>query len=270
MGVNGLYNALKAAVPDAAQPCSLETYRGQSLAVDISIIVYQIVKAYQLTNSAGVVTNHIRGVATIAKKFDRAGVKPVFVFDGRPHELKTATLAKRKATASGNPLPPNAFADVWRVLTSLGHVCIQAEGEGEAACAALCQAGQCAAVVTEDSDALLFGADVLRGLTRAKDTPTCWSITRVLAGLKMTQAQFIHYAVLLGTDYSPRVYGPVTALKKHQQAPANPEVEEYYAQPATHLPLVYDLTPPAKSIESLREWFTLLEFSPATIEKILS
>ena len=49
-----------------------------------------------LTNEAGEVTAHIQGMLTRTTRMLEAGIKPVFVFDGKPPEAKADELAKRR------------------------------------------------------------------------------------------------------------------------------------------------------------------------------
>ena len=52
--------------------------------------------AAQLTNEAGEVTSHLQGLWYRTLKFVESGIKPVYVFDGKPPALKGGELAKRK------------------------------------------------------------------------------------------------------------------------------------------------------------------------------
>jgi flap endonuclease-1 len=273
MGVQGLYPFLKTKAPAAHHERPLSSFAGSTIAVDVSIFVYQICRAYQLHNSLGELTNHVRGMASVARRLRDAGVKPIFMFDGTPHELKAATLAKRAAAVAASsftPLGRAIFDDVWHLLTSLGYTCLRATGEAEAACAALCTGGFAQAVATEDSDALLFGADVVRGLTKSTGVPTLIVRGEVLATLGLTQSQFVQFAILLGTDYSPRVLGPATALKKYAQHPPG-EVHAYYMDAGSHLPIVFELAPvppTADTLSQLKEWLARFEYSDKTVTAI--
>ena len=50
----------------------------------------------QLTNDAGEVTSHLQGMWYRTLKMMEHGIKPVYVFEGKPPTLKSGTLAKRK------------------------------------------------------------------------------------------------------------------------------------------------------------------------------
>merc|ERR1719321_1561243 len=57
--------------------------------------------SYQnLTNEAGEVTSHIIGMLTRTIRLMENGIKPVYVFDGKPPELKLGELAARRAKAA--------------------------------------------------------------------------------------------------------------------------------------------------------------------------
>ena len=49
-----------------------------------------------LMNEEGEVTSHLQGFFNRCANLLEAGIKPVFVFDGRPPTLKSGELAKRK------------------------------------------------------------------------------------------------------------------------------------------------------------------------------
>merc|ERR1719505_277628 len=49
-----------------------------------------------LTNEAGETTSHIIGFLTRTLKILEAGIKPVYVFDGKAPELKSGELSKRR------------------------------------------------------------------------------------------------------------------------------------------------------------------------------
>nr|TKW29272.1 hypothetical protein SEVIR_3G385200v2 [Setaria viridis] len=54
-----------------------------------------------LTNEAGEVTSHLQGMLNRTVRMLEAGIKPVFVFDGEPPEMKKKELAKRSLKRNG-------------------------------------------------------------------------------------------------------------------------------------------------------------------------
>ena len=121
------------------------------------------------------------------------GIKPVYVFDGKPPNLKGGELAKRAerrdeaqkqlqaAEEAGNvedidkfnrrlvKVTPDHTNEAKQLLKLMGIPYIDAPCEAEAQCAALVKAGKVFATATEDMDALTFGCDVLlRRLTSSE------------------------------------------------------------------------------------------------------
>ena len=177
------------------------------------------------------------------------GIKPVYVFDGKPPELKGGELAKRqerraeaqenleKATETGDAENVDKFTrrlvkvtkehgeECRKLLKLMGVPYVEAPCEAEAQCCALVKAGKVYAVGTEDMDALTFGGDVLvRHLTfsEAKKMPIKeFTLRKVLEGLEMTQEQFIDLCILLGCDYCDTIKGigpkrAVDLVKEHK------------------------------------------------------
>jgi len=96
--------------------------------------------------------------------------------------------------------------------------------EAEEECARMCRANRVKYCVTEDIDALSFGAPiVLRGATGP--APEVIVLETVLSELRLTDRQFIDMCILSGCDFTPKPpgYGPATSLKdilKHKSLSA--------------------------------------------------
>lgn len=157
------------------------------------------------------------------------GLKPIWVFDGKPPVLKSGELAKRKkakkaakekleeAAEVGDQVEvakavkgtvhvtPKHNEEAKKLLRMMGVPVVEAPTEAEAQCAELVKKGKAWAVGTEDMDALTFGAPILlRYLTysEARKKPVVEvHLDKVLEGLKMSQDQFIDLCILMGCDY---------------------------------------------------------------------
>jgi flap endonuclease-1 len=87
----------------------MENLTGRRVAVDASMALYQFLVAVrmaagsgqaasmQLTNANGDVTSHVQGMFNRTIKMMASGVRPVYVFDGKPPQMKGGELAKRMA-----------------------------------------------------------------------------------------------------------------------------------------------------------------------------
>ncbi|RLN40440.1 hypothetical protein C2845_PM01G25020 [Panicum miliaceum] len=200
-----------------------------------------------LTNESGEVT---RQEISLASPMSSAGyVEPditlliltllsfyaSFVFDGEPPEMKKKELAKRslkrddatkdlnRAIEIGDEDSVEKFSkrtvkvtkkhndDCKRLLRLMGVPVVEAPGEAEAQCAALCENHQVYAVASEDTDSLTFGARrFLRHLTDLgyrKSPVTEFEVSKVLEELGLTMDQFIDLCILSGCDYCENIKG---------------------------------------------------------------
>merc|ERR1719291_632389 len=111
-----------------------------------------------------------------------SGIKPVYVFDGKPPELKLQELAARrekrdeakanlaKAVEQGNAeqilkstkmtvkVTKEQNEETKTLLRLMGVPVVEAPSEAEATCAALCRDGKVYAAATEDADCLTRGS----------------------------------------------------------------------------------------------------------------
>merc|ERR1712216_536331 len=196
-----------------------------------------------LTNEAGEVTSHIIGMLTRTIRLMENGIKPVYVFDGKPPELKLQELAERRAkrdTATANLQTAMESGDQQQILKAtkgtvrvtkeqnqqtkellklMGIPVVEAPSEAEATCAALCRDGKVYAAATEDADCLTFGTKTLvRNLMAAESQKKQIlevSLERVLEQLNITMVQFIDFCILSGCDYCDTIkgVGPSTAMR---------------------------------------------------------
>merc|ERR1711972_1194234 len=196
-----------------------------------------------LTNEAGEVTSHIIGMLTRTIRLMENGIKPVYVFDGKPPELKLAELAERrqkrddatanlqtamesgdqeqilKATKGTVRVTKEQNEQTKQLLRLMGIPVVDAPSEAEATCAALCRDGKVYAAATEDADCLTFGTKVLvRNLMAAESQKKQIlevSLERVLEQLNITMDQFIDFCILSGCDYCDTLkgVGPSTAMR---------------------------------------------------------
>merc|ERR1719145_227518 len=200
--------------------------------------------SYQnLTNEAGEVTSHIIGMLTRSIRLMENGIKPVYVFDGKPPELKLAELAERrkkreeakenlqqaihegdaeavlKNTKMTTKVTREQNEQTKKLLRLMGLPIVDAPSEAEATCAALCRDGKVYGAATEDADCLTFGTKTLvRNLMAAesqKKTILEVSLQVALEQLNVSMDQFIDFCILSGCDYCDTLkgVGPSTAIK---------------------------------------------------------
>ncbi|KAF0310677.1 Flap endonuclease 1 [Amphibalanus amphitrite] len=200
-----------------------------------------------LTSADGETTSHLMGMFYRTIRMVDNGIKPCYVFDGKPPEMKGGELAKRaerreeaqkalsQAEEQGNQQDIDKFSrrlvkvtkthvdECKQLLKLMGIPFVEAPCEAEAQCAALVKAGKVYGTATEDMDALTFGSNVLlRHMTfsEARKMPIKeFHLSNVLAETGLSQQEFIDLCILMGCDYcdSIRGIGPKRAIELIQK-----------------------------------------------------
>ncbi|KAK7881604.1 hypothetical protein WMY93_030013 [Mugilogobius chulae] len=167
-----------------------------------------------LQNEDGETTSHLMGMFYRTIRMLEHGIKPVYVFDGKPPQLKSQELSKRgerRAEAGSLKVTKQHNDECKQLLKLMGVPYIEAPCEAEASCAALVKAGKVFATATEDMDGLTFGTNVLlRHLTasEAKKLPIQeFHFSKMLQDIGLTNEQFIDLCILLGCDYCGTIKG---------------------------------------------------------------
>ena len=238
---------------------TLESFASRIIAIDAYNALYQFlatIRGYdgaQLADSQGAVTSHLSGLFYRNINFLSLGIRPVYVFDGKPPSMKSAEIMRRKkakkdasikyerAISEGNMADARKYAqqttsmqdgmvdDSKKLLDMFGIPYVDAPSEGEATAAYMTQTGKAYASASQDFDSVLFGAKKLvRNFTNSgrrkipnRNTyvdvvPEIIESSRTLEELKLTKEQLVDIGILIGTDFNPDGFervGPKTALK---------------------------------------------------------
>jgi len=240
------------------QDIELDFLAGKRVGVDSYNMLYQFLASIRgpdgmpLADTHGNVTSHLTGLFYRTLNMMGQGIKPVYVFDGKPSQLKSKTLAKRRevrtdaesksstALKEGNleeaqkfgsralRLTPDMVNEAKEMLTLMGVPVVEAPQEGEAQASVMVSKGQLFGAVSQDFDCLLFGATHLFrniGITGKRKVAgknfyvevksQHIELANVLTQLKIDRKKLIWLGILVGTDFNekfPRI-GPKTALK---------------------------------------------------------
>lgn len=253
MGIKGLAKLLSDEAPDCIREVPLSSLQGRKIAVDASMAIYQFLiavrsggpnqQATMLTNADGETTSHIQGIFNRTIRFIVEGIRPVYVFDGKPPQFKSGELLKRREKRAKAEEALKAAEEVGdveeqdkqskrlvragtkenedciRLLGLMGVPVIRAPCEAEAQAASLARSGKVYATATEDMDALTFRTPVqVRKMTfaNAKNSDVQQiDYAKAISGLGISHDQFVDLCILLGCDYCETIrgIGPKTALR---------------------------------------------------------
>ena len=229
------------------------------MAVDANNMLYQFLALIRMrdgrpfTDAHGNVTSHLLGLLMrTTRLMGDYAVHPIFVFDGKPPELKMNTLKTRREyrerarkeweaavvqrnysaawskAVTMNSLTQAMQDDAKKVLGFLGIPVVQAPQEGEAQAAHMAAQGNVWAANSRDYDSVLFGSPRLvryvtisgqeflpsKGVARPL-VPEIIELKVLLESLQITREQLVDLAILVGTDFNEGIkgVGPKTALK---------------------------------------------------------
>ena len=105
---------------------------------------------------------------------------------------------------------------IKELLTSLGVMYIQGNGEAESICANMYKLGLVDLCITEDTDILPFGGGIaLRAMNNNGKSVMEYNLSVILDELDLTYKQFVEFCILCGCDYTCTItqVGPATAYK---------------------------------------------------------
>lgn len=260
----------------------LSNLKEKTICVDAFNSLYQFLSTIRqidgtpLMDSKKRITSHLSGIFYRNLTLLEEGIKLIYVFDGKPPELKHKTFQEREngreiareryESAMGEEdfekmkryssqlvrLDNDMIKESKELLEAMGIAVVQAPGEGEAEAAHLAKIrNDIYASASQDYDSLLFGAPkLIRNLTLAKKRKTIngWAevkpeiieLEKVLNYLEINLDQLICLGILVGTDYNPKGI-PGIGQKKALQ------IVKKYKQPV----LIFDSV--KEQIENLAE-----------------
>lgn len=236
----------------------LEELSTRTLAIDAFNTLYQFITVIRqpdgtpLMDKRGRITSHLSGIFYRTIKLLEVGIKPVYVFDGKPPIFKKRTVEEReehrkeaerkffeaakrgdieemrKYAVQSARLQDYMVSSAKELLDAMGIPFVEAPSEGEAQAACMAREEKVWAAASQDYDALLFGAPrLVRNLAitgkrklpgrnvYVEVKPELILLNEVLKELGISRRQLIWMGILLGTDYNEKApgVGPKKALE---------------------------------------------------------
>lgn len=239
--INELVNEVKRTI-------TFENLLNKRVAIDAFNTIYQFLAIIRqrdgtlLMDDEGNVTSHLSGLFYRTINFLEHNIRPIFVFDGTPSELKLDTIEERrkikeeykekmikakeeedfreakKYAQLTSKLDENMIEESKKLINYFGIPIVDASSEGEAQSAYLVQLGDAWACASQDYDTLLFGGErLIRNFAvsrtvKVRDTSKTLDIEYISLGkflehLKISREQLVEMGVLIGTDFFPGIKG---------------------------------------------------------------
>ncbi|TFF90872.1 MAG: flap endonuclease-1 [Promethearchaeota archaeon] len=248
-------------VKDVKRTITFENLFNKRIAIDAFNTIYQFLAIIRqpdgtpLKDYNGNVTSHLSGIFYRTINFLEHNIRPIYVYDGKPSQLKLETIADRrrvkeeakekmqKAQEKGDLEEARKFAQMTsklsgdmieeskKLLEYLGIPVIEAASEGESQSAYLVEQGDAWGCASQDYDTLLFGGErLIRNFAvsrskKVRDTSVTLdieyiSLSKFLENLNITREQLIDMGILIGTDFFEGIKGvgqhtALDLIKKH-------------------------------------------------------
>lgn len=235
-------------VGEVKRTITFENLFQKKLAIDAFNTLYQFLAIIRqrdgtpLKDYDGNVTSHLSGLFYRTINFLEHRIKPIYVFDGKPSQLKTETIEARKKVKQEarekmikaqededfeqarkyaqqtSKLTSEMLEESKKLIDYMGVPIVQAKSEGEAQSAYLVEKGDAWGCASQDYDTLLFGGKRLIrnfAVSRSKkvgDTKVTLdiefiSLEKFLKKLGITREQLIEMGILIGVDFFPGIKG---------------------------------------------------------------
>jgi flap endonuclease-1 len=197
MGIKNLSALINQYAPKSVAKKQFNDLNGKKIVIDASLLIYSYVIAirntsYDLTNINGDMTSHIHAVVSKTLLYLDNSITPIFVFDGKPPNLKNEVLDKRrddrqiarkllddasedetdkkiKLFKKTTTITSKQMDQCKEILRAMGIPVIEAPEESDSQCASLTIHNDVYGVGSEDMDILTFGAKkLLRNISSSK------------------------------------------------------------------------------------------------------
>jgi len=249
--------------------------KGKIIAIDAFNALYQFLSSIRgydgspLKDNNGKITSHLQGLFSRTLNLMGKGIKPIYVFDGEPPELKFKEIRQRserkieakqkyndaideeniddmyKYSKQFVRLDYEMIEDSKKLISAMGLPVVQAKSEAEGQTAFMCKQKDVDYSASQDYDSLLFGAPkLLRNLTLSQKRKTSSgkivytfieeiTLKDVLKELDITQEQLIVLGILVGTDFNQggiKGIGPKKALKLVKEHKTEKDFERMFEE----------------------------------------
>jgi flap endonuclease-1 len=228
MGIKNFFKFIEKYSPESIKNTKIIDYKNKVIGIDANLMLYKIIFAirangYDLKNNNIIIT-HVHTLLLKLLAFKKYNIKPIFVYDNAPPELKYNTLEERDelkkkiinkykddTTDKGkriyyyvkSNITEKEIEECKLLIDIFGFVNIQAEQEADAQLADMYKSGLIDVIISDDMDILLFGGGTLvkNFSISEKETMKEIDLEIILKTLKLSKKMLIDLGILMGSDY---------------------------------------------------------------------
>lgn len=266
MGIKNFQKFIKYYCPEAIGFVPRYTLGNKRVGIDGNFWIYQIMASLrssniQYYNNNGQDITHIYGLYLRVNSILRMKIKPVFVFDGKPPNIKMETIRERRlkkqhayekfmsqnfsTVAERKRLVQNSFRvnsemieDCKSLLNLMNIPYIQSVEEADSQLAWLSKEKFIEYIISNDFDIVVFGGNNLLPFFKSKNSNfMVVDIEKVKSKLNLTQEDLVKISIVLGNDYTKSIYtGDMKDLIKSMKRLdmdnyQNKKIVDYYLNP---------------------------------------
>lgn len=287
---------------------------GYFVAVDASNWLYKYMttttrftSTEDYTDENGNELPNLIGVPRGIRKFIKNNINPVFVFDGKPNELKAEEIQRRKdirekarekIDESDSEIEKSKYQsrsqrlndeiiDTTKIMFDyLDIPYMTAPQAAEAQTSLMSRDNKFNAALTEDYDSLIFKAQTtVRQFTTSSNDIELMSFDNTLTKHDISYDQLILATILCGTDYNDGVkgIGPKTSLTEVKENPTIEELRSSLDNPLRNAEEIFELYKnptvteewpepkiPNPNVSELKEYLTDKDIEVSHVEKALT
>ncbi len=197
MGVKGLSKFIKEHIPAAINKRKLSDLNDSVVAIDTNYYIYK----YTISTD-----NFIKKFASQYLHLTSYGIKPLYVFDGKPPSEKQKVIDKRKKVnlKKNIEVTNSSIKQLKKFFKEYDIPYLECISEADFICSQLSRHGVISGCISDDMDFLTLGCKYLyREYYQYSDEVLEYSLGEVLK--EFTAEQLIDISIFLGCDYCDRV-----------------------------------------------------------------
>lgn len=241
MGIKDFFKIVHDDIPieSLGKEIDLKELEGKNICIDASWVIYSSLLALQyveaLSDEKGNPTGHINNVMQRIISYQSKNINQLWIFDNpESNPMKAAEYESRKARRESSNNAKAQFRmtskqvnQIKKILDYAGVSYIEAppgiEAEQYGACLCSGENPVCYAMLSGDSDVLIFGGKLIRQFKQKKPGRKAkvtlyhlYDPEKIMSEYGITNDQFIEVAIALGSDFAPKVprVGPKTVIKR--------------------------------------------------------